>query len=370
MSTKTRKRIWPVSIAVVIGVVVMLAVLATGTLPAGTAQAQPVAPSDPTAVTGLSPAAADTSVTLSWTAPDKSQFPITSHEVEKQAAGASSWDSVADDLAADATSYMVSGLTAGTTYNFRVRAVAGMRGQFEGPWEMVSAMTTGGQTPPSSTDDGTACGSAADSCMKSSSSTGSAAVKLTLTIEMLAKDLTGSSWVEIYLEDDYQEPGSIAKENVIFEARGIPTTGGSGVDVDTTFAAAAVEIDDGGKIVNPDGDDDEDVVVISARIPDMKDGDATGYPKAGQTLIMVVSDAAGIKNPSEAGSHSVGFSIIGGTDDRADEAEMKLTDLPTLAKISLSDDDGGRGKEVTISGSGFNDGTEAEAFVRYGARSK
>ena len=104
-------------------------------------------------------------------------------------------------------------------------------------------------------------------------------------------------------------------------------------------------------------------MVISARIPDMKDGDATGYPKAGQTLIMVVSMAAGIKNPSEAGSHSVGYSIIGGTDDRADEAEMKLTDKLTVAKISLDADDGGRGKEVTITGTGFNNGTTAEAFV-------
>ena len=225
MSKKTRKRIWPVSIAAVIGVVVMLAVLVTGTLPAGTAQAQPVNPADPTAVTGLSAAAADTSVTLSWTAADEGEFLISGHEVEKQAAGASSWDSVADDLAADATTYVVSGLTVGTSYNFQVRAVAGMRGQFEGPWVMVSATTTGGQIPPSSIDDDTACGSAADSCMKSSSDTGSATVKLTLTIEMLAKDLTGSSWVEIYLENDYQEPGSIAKENVIFEARGAPTTG-------------------------------------------------------------------------------------------------------------------------------------------------
>ena len=198
--------------------------------------------------------------------------------------------------------------------------------------------------------------------LESSSNTGSAGVKLTLTID-LEQNLTGSSWVEIYLENDYQEPGFIARENVIFEARGTPTTGGSRVDVDTTFAAAAVEIDDGGTILNPDGDDDEDVVVISARIPDMKDGDATGYPKAGQTLIMVVSTDAGIKNPSEAGSHSVGYSIIGGTDDRADEAGMKLSDLKTVAKISLSDDDGGRGKEVTITGSGFNNGVDAEAFV-------
>ena len=197
----------------------------------------------------------------------------------------------------------------------------------------------------------------AGAMLESSSSTSSAGVKLTLTIE-LDRNLTGSSWVEIYLENDYEEPGSIARENVIFEAQGTPTTGDSNVDVDTTFTAAAVEIDDGGKI-----DGEEDAVVISARIPDMRSGDETGYPMAGQTLVMVVTKAADIKNPSEQGSHSTGFSIIGGTDDRADEAGMKLDDLPTWAKISLSADDGGRGKEVTISGSGFNDGTTAEAFV-------
>ena len=361
MSAKTRKRIWLVPMAAVIGVVVMLAVLATVTLPAGTSLAQPADPAAPMAVTGLSAAPAATSVTLSWTAAVPGPFATSGHEVEQRIDGASSWDSVADDLAADATSYMVSGLTAGTSYNFQVRAVAGMQGQFEGPWEMVSAMTTGGPTPSSSTDDGTACGSAADICTKSSSSTGSAAVKLTLAIEVLPENLTGSSWVEIYLENDYQEPGSIAKENVVFEVQGInptETTSLSNPTLNTTFAAAAVEIDDGGKI-----DGEEDAVVISARIPDMRSGDETGYPMSGQTLIMVVSDAAGIKNPSEQGSHSTGFAIIRGIDDRADEADMKLDDLPTWAKISLSADDGGRGKEVTIRGSGFNDGVTAEAFV-------
>ena len=223
--------------------------------------------------------------------------------------------------------------------------------------EFVECVATGGdETHPHETDP-VPVTTPAGAMLESSSDTSSAGVKLTLTIE-LDQNLTGSSWVEIYLEDDYQEPGSIAKENVIFEARGAPTTGGSNVDVNTTFTAAAVEIDDGGEI-----DGEEDAVVISARIPDMKDGDATGYPEAGQTLVMVVSEAAGIKNPSEEGMHSTGFSIIGGTDDRADEAGMKLDDLPTWAKITLSADDGGRGKEVTISGSGFNNDTTAEAFV-------
>ena len=212
--------------------------------------------------------------------------------------------------------------------------------------------------PPTDATDGTDL--PAGAMLESSSDTSSAGVKLTLTIE-LDRNLTGSSWVEIYLEDDYQEPGSIAKENVIFEIQGTnpaETNPPSNPTLNTTFTAAAVEIDDGGEI-----DGEEDAVVISARIPDMRSGDETGYPLAGQTLRMVVSKAAGIENPSEQGSHSTGFSIIGGTADRADEAGMKLDDLPTLAKISLDADDGGRGKEVTISGSGFNNGTTAEAFV-------
>ena len=217
-----------------------------------------------------------------------------------------------------------------------------------------------GTTPPPPTDATDGTDLPAGAMLESSSDTSSAGVKLTLTIE-LDRNLTGSSWVEIYLEDDYQEPGSIAKENVIFEIQGTnpaETNPPSNPTLNTTFTAAAVEIDDGGEI-----DGEEDAVVISARIPDMRSGDETGYPLAGQTLRMVVSKAAGIENPSEQGSHSTGFSIIGGTADRADEAGMKLDDLPTLAKISLDADDGGRGKEVTISGSGFNNGTTAEAFV-------
>ena len=198
--------------------------------------------------------------------------------------------------------------------------------------------------------------------LKSSSSTGSAGVKLTLTIE-LDENLNSGSWVELYLENDYQEPGDISTADVIFSATGgTPSTAGtpsSTTGDGGTFDASAVEIDDGGKIGT-----EEDVVVISAKIPDMDPrDDYYGYPGDGQTLTMVVRTSAGIKNPSEEGMHSTGFAIIGGTDDRADVADTKLDDLPTWAKISLSAEDGGRGKEVTITGSGFNNDRNAEAFV-------
>ena len=39
-----------------------------------------------------------------------------------------------------------------------------------------------------------------------------------------------------------------------------------------------------------------------------------------------------------------------------DDSGMSTCEVATYAKISLSADNGGRGKEVTITGSGFNNG--------------
>ena len=161
MNNKTRKRIWPVPMAAVIGAIAMLAVLAIVALPAGTAQAQPVDPALPKMVGSLAASPMETSVNLTWTAATSGSFPIRSHKVEYQTSGASSWMTSADNLAADATSHEVTGLTASTSYMFRVRAVAGSRGQFEGPWATISATTTatggtgtpGGDTTTPPTDD-------------------------------------------------------------------------------------------------------------------------------------------------------------------------------------------------------------------------
>ena len=193
----------------------------------------------------------------------------------------------------------------------------------------------------------------------SSSTTGGASVKLTLTIVDLPNNLNSGSWVEIYLEDDYQEPDSISRQDVVFIATNADDMGTPETNDGGTVTAAAVEIDDGGEI---DGEDD--AVVISARIPDMDPRDDNfGYPVQGQTLMMIVASSAGIKNPTEATSNSTGYAIVAAGEDRGDVADMKLDDLLVKAKISLSADDGGRGEEVTITGTGFNNGVSAEAFV-------
>ena len=218
--------------------------------------------------------------------------------------------------------------------------------------------TTPGTTPPTDVTPGTDL--PADTMLDSSSTTGNAAVKLTLTIVNLPNNLNSGSWVEIYLEDDYQEPGSISRQDVVFIATNADGTSDGATNDGGTVTAAAVEIDDGGEI---DGEDD--AVVISARIPDMDPrDDSFGYPVQGQTLMMIVSSSAGIKNPTEATSNSTGYAIVGAGEDRGDVADAKLTDLLVKAKIGLSADDGGRGKAVKVAGSGFNNGTEATVYVQ------
>ena len=214
----------------------------------------------------------------------------------------------------------------------------------------------GAGTPDTGTPD---TGTPAVTMLESSNTSGGASVKLTLTIVNLPNNLNSGSWVEIYLEDDYQEPGSISRQDVVFIATNADGTGTRATNDGGTVTAAAVEIDDGGEI---DGEDD--AVVISARIPDMDPrDDSFGYPVRGQTLMMIVASSAEIENPTEAKSNSTGYAIVGAGEDRGDVADVKLTDLLVKAKIGLSADDGGRGKEVAVTGSGFNDGVTAEVFV-------
>ena len=90
-------------------------------------------------------------------------------------------------------------------------------------------------------------------------------------------------------------------------------------------------------------------------------------------MTVVIQKSGGIKNPSEAGGHSTGYDVLDSTDDvrsgmdNGDTAAVEgfvVTDvLPTYAKIALSDVDNSRGYEMTVTGSGFNDGTTATAWV-------
>lgn len=187
--------------------------------------------------------------------------------------------------------------------------------------------------------------------IESSSTSGGSSVKLTLTIANPGALQAGSS-VALYLEDDFQVE-DIDMSKVYFVGK---KTG-------RVYVTDAVIVDDDNHF---DGDDDWDIQVF---VPDMNPGNDTGFDNwsaADAKGIKLVLDKAGVKNPTEAGSHSVGYAVLGpdaSVEEFDADVHTKLNDLVTKAKISLSDEDAGRGKEITITGTGFNNGTGAEVFV-------
>jgi hypothetical protein len=210
---------------------------------------------------------------------------------------------------------------------------------------------------------------------------------------MLPMDAKAGSSVELYLEDDFQVPDSIDRDTVYFTvdaATNVARVNGGG----RVYAADPIEINDDNHF---GGDDDWSIRVF---IPDMDTTDGTGYngPVMDEEVTLVFTKAAGIMNPSEEGTHSVGFSVLdedGDANDgpmysthkgqmgvaaiqtsntivmptmNADTEDARTADvgLKTLAKIALDDDDNVRGFDLTVTGSGFNNGVTADVYVLSG----
>ena len=196
----------------------------------------------------------------------------------------------------------------------------------------------------------------------SDSTSGGAAPEFQVVIGSLPMNLAVGGSIVLYLEDDYQEPATIPASSVYFVAEN-PTNAptGNGARVYTTIAPK-IDTDDY-------FDADKSDISIRVFIPDMCTNatdacEGANGPMQGQKLTMVVEDNSGIKNPTEAGSHSAAFAILGPTDGVPGPAAVdKDFELPTWAKISLSDVDNIRDYELTITGSGFNDGTTAAVYV-------
>ena len=214
-----------------------------------------------------------------------------------------------------------------------------------------------GQPTPEPTGDGPAGvptppppPSAAMDSFESDSTSGGAGVKLTLTIGNPGMLVSGSS-IELYLEDDFQVPDDIDRSDVYFVGR----------TVGRVYVTDPVEIDDDDHF---GGDDDWSILV---QVPDMNPANDEGFDawsaEDAAGLEVVFTKGAGIQNPTEAGTHSVGYSVLRPGDDTNDGPMVELGTVATVAKISLSDEDGGRGSEVTVTGSGFNNGTGAAVYV-------
>ena len=220
-----------------------------------------------------------------------------------------------------------------------------------------------------------ASGNAADT-VSVSSTTASAGIQIQATIQELDMDLASGSSIVLYLEHDYVVPDSFESRFAWFTVSGLPATGK--VNVTNTgrhYVTDPIQFDTSDYL----GDSGNGDTSIRLYLPDMKPGDnvdstnpantSQGYqgPVAGQTLTVSISKQAGIKNPSEEGKHHIAYSVQGPNDANVfDTPDADLsTDLPTWAKISLSDNDDARGKEVTVTGSGFNNGFDANLRVKH-----
>ena len=217
--------------------------------------------------------------------------------------------------------------------------------------------------------------------VKSSSSSGSAAPEIKLIIESLDEDRAVGSSIVLYLEDDFEEPSSIAATSVYIVAEGTPSNLGSGEDA----AVASRQTGNGSRVyvtspvkVKTDAyfDLDKKDIAIRVLVPDMctnatDECEGPNGLRMGQMVTVVFESDSGIKNPSEQKDSSgmnvgykTGYGLLGPTGDIKGRDEFTaLNNLLVNAKISLSDVDNKRGYELTITGSGFNNGTTASAYV-------
>ena len=213
--------------------------------------------------------------------------------------------------------------------------------------------------------------------IESDSTTGGGAPQLTVTINSLPSGLPVGTSIVLYLEDDYGVD-SIPASSVYFIAdrgRTVPTGAGAAVyatrnpkiDTDAYFDATKKDIS------------------IRVSIPDMCTNatnvmcEGPNGPESGQRLTMVIEDTSGISNPTEFGSHSAAFAVVAagkgvpgpaaidsdeGTNVGGDTvADLQALNLMTVAKVSLDDNNNKRGFELTVTGTGYNDGTTATAYV-------
>ena len=223
----------------------------------------------------------------------------------------------------------------------------------------------------------------------SDSKTASGSPELKLTIASLGMDLAVGSSIVVYLEDDFAEPDSIPMSSVYLVAENPDDLTGEAAEkqADKTGNGSRVYVTSPVKIkTGAYFDEDKKDIAIRVLVPDMCTTDTTDCqtsdgPKMGQKMTLVIESDSGIKNPSEAGTHSVFFDLVGSADPypsasnvRGRNDAMRAADpstertVNTVAKITLSDVDNKRGYEMTVTGSGFNDGTTADVHVLANAR--
>lgn len=355
MSNKTRKGIRPGFLAAALGVVAMLAILTAVALPSGSAyaQANPFAPPAPVDVEAEAVNATQVSVT--WTA-GTGVIPVEGYEVQRKTGDGDFDDDIVAHPGTD-PSYTDDSVSPGTTYTYRVRSNA----TFNSAWVESNSVTT----PGGSTNGGGETPMGAVSISGWSSSGGGSETLAIVITEPSSLNIDDS--IVLVLDDKFTVPDSIPTGAVFFREQGGPS-GGARVN-------ASVTIDE--------EDDDltgEDSHTIRIYVPDMNPADDRAHGVTSAPFSIVIDKAAGIKNPTEGEkTYDVGYQLLTGTagyesdgtqmfanDGSASLGTLEDSKVAVRAKVSLDDKNNKRGYMLTVTGSGFNKGSSATAYVLKG----
>ncbi len=176
------------------------------------------------------------------------------------------------------------------------------------------------------------------------------------------------------LEGDSTTPGSNTRYIITFQADGEHTSGiddlviemedygfPSRVDADDVSISVEGEYTAGGKI-DDTADDSRNRTIVATAADVAVDGeeltitlknaadDFVDEIADGYVVTVVIRQSAGISNPTEPGD-SAGAAVEWG------DQEFTTTEQEIIRKVTLSEEDGGRGDTITATGKGFKNGT-------------
>ena len=335
----------------------------------------------PTALTLTADTYGDT-LSASWTA--STDTSVTHYLLRYRATASGDWMPSDDGMRVTGTSATLTGLDPSVLYQVQVVA-ANANGA--NPFAAYSAGDANAAELSTSATERTRNVAFGGMVSNIDSTSGGAGVNITVTFGSLQGALPTGSSIVLYLEDDYQVNTSIPASAALFTATGAHSRGNDAggtpvTDASFNYGGVTAEV---APIVKTGAylDADKKDYAIRVYIPNFcTDGAACGL-ESGQGLTLLISSASGIKNPTEAGTHSNYVDVLGPTDLLKSSGTIRdairYTDengdvkvhsdytKMTVAKIGLSSVDGGRGDEITVTGSGFNNGTSAAAYVLDGA---
>lgn len=227
---------------------------------------------------------------------------------------------------ADVREHTVTGLTGGTDYSFAVRPVVGT-------------------TPPVTSSDAISDSEevsteAAPFTLEGDSSTPGSNTKYTITFQADADRTSGIDDIVVEMED-YGFPSRIDAEDVSIRVVGAYDKDGN---IDNSIMSDAYRT-----VVATPADVSVDGEELTITLKNAAD-DFVDEIKEGYEVTIVIRQSAGITNPTEPGD-SAGASVEWGSQ------EFTTTEQTILRKVTLSEEDGGRGDMVTATGKGFKNGT-------------